>query len=110
MQCYGVGRGLAREPKHNMCYCCSATYRMLDTHLGGCQNYGPFLGTLNIRGRNIIGTQKRTIILTTSHLYGSSSYALGFGGAEGLESKARCRWQKGRSNLDHHKGIGLNSL
>ena len=27
--------------------------------LGGCQNYGPFLGTLNIRGRIIIGTPKR---------------------------------------------------
>ena len=26
--------------------------------MGGCQNYGPFLGTLNIRGRIIIGTQK----------------------------------------------------
>ena len=36
--------------------------------MGGCQNYGPFLGTLNIRGRIIIGTQKGTIILTTSHM------------------------------------------
>ena len=35
--------------------------------MGGCQNYGPFLGTLNIRGR-IIGTQKGTIILTTTHI------------------------------------------
>ena len=26
--------------------------------LGGCQNYGPFLGTLNNRCRNIIRTQK----------------------------------------------------
>ena len=25
----------------------------------GCQDYGPFLGTLNIRGRIIIGTQKK---------------------------------------------------
>ena len=32
--------------------------------MGGCQNYGPFLGTLNIRGRMLIGTQKGTIILT----------------------------------------------
>ena len=24
----------------------------------GCQNYGPFLGALNIRGRIIIGIQK----------------------------------------------------
>ena len=37
-------------------------------HMGGCQNYGPFLGTLNIRGRIIIGTQKGTIILTTTHI------------------------------------------
>ena len=34
---------------------------------GGCQNYGPFLGTLNNRCRIIIGTQKGTIILTTTH-------------------------------------------
>ena len=26
--------------------------------MGGCQNYGPFLGTLSIRCRTIIGTQK----------------------------------------------------
>ena len=38
-------------------------------YMGGCQNYGPFLGTLNIRGRIIIGTQKGTIILTTTHIY-----------------------------------------
>ena len=28
-------------------------------YMGGCQNYGPFLGTLNIRGRIITGTQKK---------------------------------------------------
>ena len=37
-------------------------------HLGSCQNYGPFLGTLNIRCRTIIRTQKGTIILRTTHL------------------------------------------
>ena len=36
--------------------------------LSGCQNYGPFLGTLNIRGRIMIETQKGAIILTTNHL------------------------------------------
>ena len=36
--------------------------------MGGCQNYGPFLGTLISRGRIIIGTQKGTIILTTTHI------------------------------------------
>ena len=39
------------------------------THVGGCRNYGPFLGTLKIRCRRIIiGIQKRTIILTTTHV------------------------------------------
>ena len=37
-------------------------------YLGGCQNYGPFLGTLNNRCRTIIGTPKGTLILTTTHL------------------------------------------
>ena len=36
--------------------------------MGGCQNYGPFLGTPNIRGRIIVGIQKGTIILTTNHI------------------------------------------
>ena len=37
--------------------------------MGGCRNYGPFLGTLNIRCRIIMGIQKGTIILTTTHMY-----------------------------------------
>ena len=37
-------------------------------HMGGCQNYGPFLGTLNIRCRSIIEIHKGTIILTTTHV------------------------------------------
>ena len=36
--------------------------------MGSCQNYGPFVGTLNIRCRIIIRTQKGTIILTTTHM------------------------------------------
>ena len=39
------------------------------SHMGGCQNYIPFLGTLNIRCRIIIGIQKGTIILTTTHMF-----------------------------------------
>ena len=38
--------------------------------MGGCQNYGPFLGTINIRCRTIIGAQKGTIILTTTRIEG----------------------------------------
>ena len=41
-------------------------------YMGGCQNYGPFLGTLNIRCRSIIGIQKGAIIFTTTHM----SYSL----------------------------------
>ena len=37
-------------------------------HMVGCQDYGPFLGTLNVRCRIIIGIQKETIILTTTHM------------------------------------------
>ena len=37
--------------------------------MGGCQNYGPFWGTLNKRCRIIIRTQRGTIILTTTHIY-----------------------------------------
>ena len=36
--------------------------------MGGCQNYGPFLGTLNSKCRIIVGTQKGTIILTSTHV------------------------------------------
>ena len=36
--------------------------------MGGCQNCGPFLGTLNIRCRMIIRTQKGTLFLTTTHM------------------------------------------
>ena len=32
--------------------------RFLNVYMGGCQNYGPFLGTLTNRCRAIIGTQK----------------------------------------------------
>ena len=37
-------------------------------HMGGCQNYAPFWGTLNNRCRIIIRTQQGTIILTTTHM------------------------------------------
>ena len=36
--------------------------------MSGCQNYDPFLGTLNTRCRMIIGIQKGTIILITTHV------------------------------------------
>ena len=36
--------------------------------MGGCQNYGPFMGTLNNKCRVIIRTQKGTLILTSRHI------------------------------------------
>ena len=36
--------------------------------VGSCQNYGPFLGTLNNRCRIILRTQKGTLILTTTQV------------------------------------------
>ena len=42
--------------------------KVRSVYMGGCQNYVPFLGTLNNRCRIIIGTQKGTIILTTTHI------------------------------------------
>ena len=38
--------------------------------MGGCQIHGPSLGTLNIRCRIIIGSQKGAIIFTTTHMAG----------------------------------------
>ena len=37
-------------------------------HMGGCQNYGPLLGSLHTRCCIILRTQKGTIILTTTHM------------------------------------------
>ena len=53
--------------------------------MGGYQNYGPFLGTLNIRGRIILG-QKRTIILITTHIQVSTGLSGSMCGA------LRVRW------------------
>ena len=58
-------------------YSVSDTFKYLD----GCQNYDPFLGTLNIRCRVIIGIQKGTIILTTTHLIPKDNGPWGRGAA-----------------------------
>ena len=51
---------------HDVGYCWGAPTQR-QTYMGGCQNCGPFLGTLNIRCRIIIRTQKGTIILRTPY-------------------------------------------
>ena len=42
------------------------SYLRIGDYRGGCQNHGPFLGTLKTRCRIIIGIQKEAIILTTT--------------------------------------------
>ena len=44
--------------------------------MNGFQNYGPFFGTLKIKCRIIIGIQKGTRMLTTTHI---ECWALGLG-------------------------------
>ena len=48
----------------------------MKNHMGGCQNYGPFLGTLNNRCRIILRTQEGTLILTTTHISFRGPYSI----------------------------------
>ena len=54
--------------------------------MSGCQNYAPFLGTLNNRCRIIIRTQKGTIILTNTHMLQEPSILGLLGGSGNLGS------------------------
>ena len=56
-----------------------------EPYMGGCQNYGPFLGSLNNRCRIIIGPKTGTIILTTTHI--------------ALRARAEATRRKGRRRL-----------
>ena len=49
--------------------------------MGGGQNYGLFWGTLDIRCRTIVGTQKGTIILITTLFSGLGLRALSLKGS-----------------------------
>ena len=59
--------GTAKILLQGMSLACCPRFR-LNVHEGGCQNYGPFLGTLDIRCRIITGIQNGPIILTTTHV------------------------------------------
>ena len=48
--------------------CRKLSQREIRDYMGGCQNDGPSWNTLNISCRIIIGIQKGTIILTTTHI------------------------------------------
>ena len=68
------------------CSVCTSQEGCLHVQVGSCQNYGPFLGTLNNRCRIIIGTQKGTIILTTTQVTATSP------NPEALKPKAPHWW------------------
>ena len=55
-------------------------------HMGSCQNYGPFLGTLVVRCRITLRTQKGTIILTTAHIRTQEGFASGTASVHAAES------------------------
>ena len=48
--------------------------------MGGCQNYGPFLGPYIIRHLIFAASQKGAIILTTTHMGVSENWDTLFGG------------------------------
>ena len=52
--------------------CLFGTWSLRLINMGGCQNYGPSLGTLNIRCPIILGTQKR------DHNFDNPPYGLAF--------------------------------
>ena len=65
----GSPRGLSKtEPWENGASGIQVFVLTFAVEMGGCQNYGPFLGALNNRCRITIGTQKGTIILTTTEM------------------------------------------
>ena len=56
-------------------YC---VFGYLDPLGGGCQNYGPLLGSLNTRSLIVLRTQKGTIVLTTTHMsHGQNTFYKG---------------------------------
>ena len=58
--------------------------------MGGCQNYGPFLGPYYYKGVNTgpnLGTQKGTIILTIPHILREwKAWGIGFQGFDDHEA------------------------
>ena len=68
LQGFADGNELSVSRMWDFCHMARETPVAL-VQMGGCQDYGPFLGTLNISCRSIIGIQKGTAILTTTQIY-----------------------------------------
>ena len=66
-----------------------AFQRRFFVHMGGCQIYGPFWGTLSIRCRITIGTQG-TLILTATHIASSKAPSCDSTVCSGFFRDGRC--------------------
>ena len=65
---FSAGQWLFEAPQKDISDVGSWLRHPGSVYMGGCQNRDPFLGTLNIRCRTILGTQEGTIILTTTYI------------------------------------------
>ena len=61
--------------------------------MGGCQNYGHFLGPDFSSAPIIQGTQKGTLILTTTHMFGAS-WVMGCEGCSPIGNVTAGGWQR----------------
>ena len=82
--------------------------------MGGCQNHGPFLGTLNIKCRIRTGIQKGTMILTITHrrIMERKLVTTIWGVGDHSDKNWRCCWTAGtathRANPSLlHQGLGF---
>ena len=83
------------EEKVEKMYIYIYVYIYIYIYTGGCQNYGPFLDSYYNTAPDIQGTQKRTVILTTTHMLYDSGFgvsvalgARGPGGSSRVGSKS----------------------
>ena len=74
-------------------------------YMDGCQNCGPSSGTLNVRCHIIIGIQKGTIILTTTHMdYKEMWGGCWLGTVQRSVATCPCQGEAGTGFIAHGKG------
>ena len=78
-------------------------------YMGGCQNYGPFLGTLNGRCRIMVRIPKGTLISTTTHILVRTSAVCGLpeSHSQGPRMISSCVPEWGRHKQDPGCGFGI---
>ena len=91
-------------PMHDTEYACRPPLRqprLVEDHMGGCQNYGPRLGPLNTRCRIILRNQKGTMILTTTHMSVLEVVPLGLAASWGSFLEGPCSSEGLDSQMSH---------